>query len=294
MGQPRLSSAKLDFVQLDVSVQLSADTTIGILFAGLFALSVALLPSVRHVRLNLEDLLLGQVLGASQVDVVVTAILTAVVAVVLYGLHSRLLFVSFDPLGAKVAELSATRLDSLFLILLAVATVTALQAVGIILVISLLITPAAAALLVARTFEHAMILSAGFGVSAAVVGLYVSHRLNVAARAMAVAAARRWELSRRYGAQPAAVPAGWTRGSRTVISVNSPGSDSTSMVPPWPRTMSLERARPRPVPSLVGFVVKKGLKIFSFTSSGMPVPLSCIRIATRSPSSQVDTFSVGM
>ena len=51
---------------------------------------------------------------------------------------------------------------------------------GIILVISLLIIPAAAALLVARTFEHAMILSAGFGVSAAVVGLYVSHRLNVA------------------------------------------------------------------------------------------------------------------
>lgn len=159
---------------------LSADTTIGILFAGLFALGVALLPLVRHVRLNLEDLLLGQVLGASPVDVVVTAILTAVVAAVLYGLHSRLLFVSFDPLGAKVAGLSTTRLDYQFLVLLAVATVTALQAVGIILVISLLITPAAAALLVARTFEHAMILSAGFGVSAAVVGLYVSYHLNVA------------------------------------------------------------------------------------------------------------------
>ncbi|MXZ25314.1 MAG: hypothetical protein F4Y80_10750 [Caldilineaceae bacterium SB0665_bin_21] len=103
LGQPKLSSAKLDFVQLDVSVQLSADTTISILFVGLFALGVALLPVVRHVRLNLEDLLLGQVLGASQVDVVVTAILTTVVAVVLYGLHSRLLFISFDPLGAKVA-----------------------------------------------------------------------------------------------------------------------------------------------------------------------------------------------
>ena len=164
------------------STGLSADTTIGILFAGLFALGVALLPLVRlrHVRLNLEDLLLGQVLGASPVDVVVTAILTAVVAAVLYGLHSRLLFVSFDPLGARVAGLSATRLDYLFLVLLAVATVTALQAVGIILVISLLITPAAAALLVARTFERAMLLSAGFGVTAAVVGLYASYHLNVA------------------------------------------------------------------------------------------------------------------
>ncbi len=196
MGQPKLSSAKRDFVQLDVSVQFSADTTIGILFAGLFALGVALLPLVRHVRLNLEDLLLDQVLGASRVDVVMTAILTAVVAV-LYGLHSRLLFVRVDPQGAKVAGLSATRLDYLFLTLLAVV---------IILVISLLITSAAAALLVARTFEHAMILSAGFGVSAAVVGLHVSHRLNVAsgpalalvataifAGAYAVAGARRWE-----------------------------------------------------------------------------------------------------
>ena len=100
--------------------------------------------------------------------------------------------------------LSATRLDYLFLMLLAVATVTALQAVGIILVISLLITPAAAALLVTRTFEHAMFLSAGFGVSATVVGLYASYHLNVAsgpvmalvataifAVAYAVAAARR-------------------------------------------------------------------------------------------------------
>ena len=162
------------------STGLSADTTIGILFAGLFALGVALLPLVRHINLNLEDLLLGQVLGASPVDVVVTAILTAVVAAVLYGLHSRLLFVNFDPLGARVAGLSATRLDYLFLVLLAIATVTALQAVGIILVISLLITPAAAALLVARTFEHAMFLSAGFGVSTAVVGLYASYHLNVA------------------------------------------------------------------------------------------------------------------
>ena len=101
---------------------------------------MVLLPLVRHARLNLEDLLLGQVLGASQVGVVATALLTAVVAVVLYGL------------------------DYLFPVW---------QAVGINLVISLLITPAAAALLAARTFEHAMIPSAGFGASAAVVvGLY--------------------------------------------------------------------------------------------------------------------------
>ena len=183
---------------------LSADTTIGILFAGLFALGVMVMSMVRHVRINLEDLLLGQVLGASRMDVAMTALLTVAVAAILYGLHSRLLFVSFDPLGAKVAGLSAERLDYVFLVLLAVVIVTALQAVGIILVVSLLITPAAAALLVARRVEGAMALGAGFGVAAAVVGLYASYHLNVAsgpamalvataifAVAFAVAAARR-------------------------------------------------------------------------------------------------------
>src|SRR5262245_35303052 len=66
--------------------------------------------------------------------------------------------------------------------------------------------------------------------------------------------------------------------------VNSPGVVSTSIEPPCCLTMiSWLMERPRPVPSPAGLVVKNGLNIFSFTSGGMPVPLSRIVISTRSP-----------
>ena len=74
------------------------------------------------------------------------------------------------------------------------------------------------------------------------------------------------------------------RGRVTMISVNSPGCVSTSIEPACCLTiMSWLMERPRPVPSPVGLVVKNGLNIFSFTSGGIPVPLSRILISTRSP-----------
>jgi hypothetical protein len=84
------------------------------------------------------------------------------------------------------------------------------------------------------------------------------------------------------------------RGKITLISVNSPGSLSTSIEPACCLTMmSWLMERPRPVPSPVGLVVKNGLKIFSFTSGAMPVPLSRIRISTRSPRFLVEAVRVG-
>ena len=84
------------------------------------------------------------------------------------------------------------------------------------------------------------------------------------------------------------------RGKVILISVNSPGLVSTSIEPTCClTTMSWLIERPRPVPSPAGLVVKKGLNIFSFTSGGIPVPLSRILISTRSPRFLVATASVG-
>src|SRR5258708_11209147 len=84
------------------------------------------------------------------------------------------------------------------------------------------------------------------------------------------------------------------RGRTMVNSVNCPGSVSTSIVPPCCFTMmSWLIERPRPVPSPAGFVVKKGLNIFSFTSVGMPLPLSRMRISTACPRSLVVARRVG-
>jgi manganese/iron transport system permease protein len=155
------------------------DTSVGILFAGLFALGVVMLTVSRGVSVNLEDILLGQVLGVSQGDVFVTLALAGSVLALICGLHKELVFASFDPSGASVIGLPTDKLEYLLLTLLSVVVVLALQAVGVILVISMLITPAAAALMLVRNFVRAMAVAVLIGVASAVAGLYLSFHYNL-------------------------------------------------------------------------------------------------------------------
>ncbi len=155
------------------------DTTIGILFAGLFALGLVMITVTRGLPVSLEDILLGQVLGVSQNDVWTTLGLAATVLVLMYALHKEFVFTTFDPSGASVIGLPTERLDYLLLALLAVVVVLALQAVGVILVISMLITPAAAALLLVRRFPLAMAVGALLGAASAITGLYISYHFNL-------------------------------------------------------------------------------------------------------------------
>ena len=157
----------------------SEDTSIGILFAGLFALGLVLLTTANDITVDLEDLLLGQVLGVSQADVYVTAGLTAAVMVLLYAFHKELVLISFDRLGAAVVGLPTAWLDYLLLVLLAVVIVIALQAVGIVLVMAMLVTPAATAYLLVRGFVSMMAVGAIIGAISAVAGLYLSFHLNL-------------------------------------------------------------------------------------------------------------------
>ncbi len=158
---------------------ISEDASIGILFAGLFALGLALLTIAEGLPVNLEDLLLGQVLGVSATDLVITGGLAALVLAVLYGFHKELVFASFDPSGATVAGLPTGRLDYLLLLLLALVIVIALQAVGIVLVMAMLVTPAATAHLIVRRFVSVMALGAALGATAATAGLYLSFYLDI-------------------------------------------------------------------------------------------------------------------
>ena len=159
---------------------LSEDTSIGILFAGLFALGLTMLTAARGLNVSLESVLLGQVLGVSRGDVLVTAALAVVVVLLLFALHKEMVFTTFDPLGASVMGLPTQVLDYVLLVLLAVVILIALQAVGIVLVISMLITPAAAAQLLTQRFTLAMVVGAFIGVASAIIGLYVSFHYNLA------------------------------------------------------------------------------------------------------------------
>ena len=126
-------------------VGLSEDTSVGILFAGMFALGLVMLTAARNLPVKLEDVLLGNVLGVSQGEMLVTLGLAAAVLLVVYFLHKELVFTTFDPIGASVIGVPTEKLEYVLLCLLAVVVVLALPAVGIVLVISMLITPAAAA-----------------------------------------------------------------------------------------------------------------------------------------------------
>ena len=178
---------------------LSEDTSIGILFAGLFALGLAMLTAARGLPVNLEDILLGQVLGVSNGDVAVTTALAVGVVALLYALHKEMVFASFDPMGAAVIGLPTQMLDYILLVLLAIVIVIALQAVGIVLVISMLITPAAAAQLLIRRFTWAMVAGALIGAVSAVTGLYLSFHYNLASGpAMALVATGFFILAAAY------------------------------------------------------------------------------------------------
>ncbi len=182
------------------------DTSVGIIFAGLFALGLTMLTAAKGIPVNLEDILLGQVLAVSQTDVYVTLGLSTFVLVATYALHKEMLFASFDQTGASVVGLPTDKLEYALLALLAIVIVLALQAVGIVLVISMLITPAATALLLVRNFQHAMALAVAFGVAAAVAGLYISYHFNLpSGPVMALVVAAFFILAVTWSQRPAGI-----------------------------------------------------------------------------------------
>jgi manganese/iron transport system permease protein len=160
-------------------VGISEDTSIGVLFAGMFALGLVMLTAAKGVPVDLEGILLGNVLGVSRAEVLVTLGLAAAVLALMFLLHKELVFANFDPTGAAVIGLPTEKLEYLLLALLAVVVVLALPAVGIVLVISMLITPAAAASLLMRSFPAAMIAGSLFGAASAIAGMYISFYFNL-------------------------------------------------------------------------------------------------------------------
>lgn len=154
------------------------DTAIGIIFSSFFALGFVLI-SLLNVTVNLEDLLFGQILAVNTADVYIVIFLLIVVSLSVLIFFKQLLFYSFDPIGAEVKGLNTTFLNYLFLILLSIAIVGSLQTVGIILVLSMLIIPAAASKLVTNTFVASIRISIIFGVFSSVTGLYLSYFFNL-------------------------------------------------------------------------------------------------------------------
>ena len=165
---------------------LRADAIIGVLFAGMFALGVAIFSSIPSYVGDLFHFLFGDVLGISVGDLGALTLLVLGLLLVLRLLWKELLFSTFDPLGAGAAGLPVRRLDDLLLILIAITIVISLQAVGIVLVVAMITTPAATAQLLVKRFTAMIQVAALIGVSAAIIGLYLSYSLDIASGAAIV------------------------------------------------------------------------------------------------------------
>jgi len=165
---------------------LRSDSIIGVLFAGMFALGVALFSSIPNYVGDLFHFLFGDVLGISVSDLLALSLLVLILLVVVRILWKELLFATFDPLGAGAAGLPVRRLDDLLLILIAVTIVISLQAVGIVLVVAMITTPAATAQMLVQRFGKMISIAALIGVVSAVAGLYLSYALDLASGAAIV------------------------------------------------------------------------------------------------------------
>ncbi len=164
---------------------LKEDTAIGVMFSGFFALGILLLSAVRSYQ-DLTHILFGDILGVSTTDLWLMLGVVAVVLVAVIAFYKELLVTSFDPGHSVAIGLSPELVRYGLLLLLALTIVTAIQAVGVVLVLALLVTPAAASSLLARRLPVIMALGALFAVVAAVTGLYASYYANIASGAAIV------------------------------------------------------------------------------------------------------------
>jgi ABC-type Mn2+/Zn2+ transport system permease subunit len=149
-------------------------------FAGAFALGIALLSLQRSYAIDLSHILFGNLLGVSAGDLWIAAGLGLAVLLVVTLLYKEFLVLSFDPVLATTLRLPVGFLENLLLVLIALVIVTSIQAVGVALVLAMLITPASAAYLVTRRLPAMMALASGIGAVSGIVGLYLSYYWNIA------------------------------------------------------------------------------------------------------------------
>ncbi|ANU23110.1 metal ABC transporter permease [Planococcus donghaensis] len=168
--------------------RIKQDTAIGIMFSAAFALGVILI-TVLESSTDLYHILFGNVLAVRPSDMWITLGIGLTVLISVFVFYKELLVTSFDETMAEVYGLPVRMIHYFLMTLLTLVTVASLQTVGIILVVAMLITPAATAYLLTDRLSTMIFLSATIGVSAAVIGLYFSFTYNLASGATIVLAA---------------------------------------------------------------------------------------------------------
>lgn len=165
--------------------KLKNDVSIGVVFSSFFALGIVLLLKAQ-AAVDLTQILFGNVLTVSDSDMYMTLVIGVLVLLTVYLLFKELVLTSFDPLMAKAYGMNVGAFDKLLMLLLTLVTVASLQTVGVILVVSMLITPAATAYLICERMKVIVFMSGVFGALSAALGLMISFKYNLSSGAVIV------------------------------------------------------------------------------------------------------------
>jgi manganese/iron transport system permease protein len=156
------------------------DAAMGIVFSAFFALGITLITTIqKDNKIDLNHFLFGNILGVSFNDVRDTFTIAIVILLLVILLYKELLFYTFDKLGAQAVGLPVHLLDLGLTVLIGLTIVASLKAVGVILVLSLLITPVATAYLLVKRLHQVMILGVTIGVFSSISGMYLSYFYNL-------------------------------------------------------------------------------------------------------------------
>ena len=166
------ASLLITFISRKANLRL--DASIGIIFASGFAMGIILMSRVTGYAADLFGLLFGNVLGISWAEVALIGGIAAAVSLVVAAFYKELLFTSYDATMSAASGIPVRFMQYLLPVLVGVTTVASLKAVGIVLVLALLVTPSATAMLLARRMPSIMAYSVAVGLLATVLGLYLS------------------------------------------------------------------------------------------------------------------------
>jgi manganese/iron transport system permease protein len=173
-----LSTLLINLIRTRSSIK--EDAAMGIVFSAFFALGITLITVIqKDNKIDLNHFLFGNILGVTPDDIRDTLIIAALVLLTVFLLYKELLFYTFDKTGAQAAGLPVNLLDFGLMILIGLTIVASLKAVGVILVLALLITPAATAYLLVPRLHQVMFLGVGIGTLASIGGMYLSYYFNL-------------------------------------------------------------------------------------------------------------------
>ncbi len=158
--------------------KIKVDTAMALVFSGFLALGVMLITTLKS-KLDLHSFLFGDILGVTGVDLWRTLLIAIAVLIGVAMFYRELLFYCFDPLAAKAMGIPVHLINFGLTAAITLTIIASMQAVGVVLVVSLLTGPAATAYLLVKRLHMMMIIGAVIGVFASVSGMYVSYYQNV-------------------------------------------------------------------------------------------------------------------